>query len=301
MARIHPSLFLSFAIVFGACGALCAQSDQSTPPGHVKVIPAPLGVDEAAGGHVKTLPAPTFTPVKTPFAIDNAGGSSARSIRVLSEEEMTRADRDLFADAESSIREQAGVENLEFDGGGWTTRELVCPALPNHMFLRFTRDDGTRSMSMFSAAIARNGNGRVHIIPIVRKGYSLFSPAPIGALTIAAFNRVRAEEGEGAGADWLGTGLCYAALAGANPEAGKGEAGTENPAASMPPTLTITAQGGAVIRFADMSLDARPMEWSMFFDPKGKLVKASHIAAYVGRPLKKTVVEGLAVPPNPQN
>lgn len=201
---------------------------------------------------------------------------------MLSEDEMSREDRDLLANAESTIREHAGIENMEFNGAGWSYHQLLCPALPNHLFIRFTRDDGTRQMSMFSAAIPRNGNGRIHIIPIVRKGYSLFSPAPVGAMTIAAFNRIRAEEGEGASAEWLGTGLCYAALAGANPQ-------VEKPAveqgkdiyATMPPTLLITPQGGATIRFADVSNATKPIEWSMIFDSRGKLVKASHEAAYV--------------------
>lgn len=135
---------------------------------------------------------------------------------------------------------------------------------------------------MFSAAIPRNGNGRVHIIPIVRKGYSLFSPAPIAALTMAAFNRIRAEEGVGASADWLGTGLCYAALAGANPHAAEPKPGTiqsgDKPE-MIPPTLVVRTDGGAVIRFADAST-VPPMQWDMTFDGKGKLVKASHGPAY---------------------
>ncbi len=257
--------------------SLFSQTTQPAPATQEKELAPSAGVDE---GHAKRVPAPSFIPTNSPFAIE--GRKPERSVRVLSEEEMSREDRDLLANAESSIQERAGIENLEFNGAGWTYHQLVCPALPNHIFIRFTRDDGTRQMSMFSAAIPRNGNGRIHIIPIVRRGYSLFSPAPIGAMTIAAFNRIRTEEGEGATADWLGTGLCYAALAGANPkveqpavEAGKDIYST------MAPTLLITAQGGATIRFADVSNAAKPVEWSMVFDPKGKLVKASHEAAYV--------------------
>lgn len=198
-----------------------------------------------------------------------------------------------MADGESSIRERAGVENLDFDGSGWSYQELVCPALPKHLFLRFTRDDGTRQMSMFSAAIPRDGNGRVHIIPIVRKGYSLFSPAPIGAMTMAAFNRIRAEEGEGASADWVGTGLCYAALAGANPQVQVQTGSSESLAepAVIPPTLRVNSDGGAVIQFADVSTAPKPMEWSMIFDARGKLVKATHTQASVPR-VEKRVAAG---------
>ena len=265
MAGTKPSLFLAIAIVSGMCASVSGQTDRNAP-----------------SSNVRELPAPGLLPGKSPFAIDPSAVSAAQSVRVLSENEMPREDHDLVADAESSIREKAGFENMEFEGAGWTYHELDCAAVPNHMFLRFTRDDGTRQMSMFSAAIPRNGNGSVHIIPIVRKGYSLFSPAPIGALTIAAFNRIRAEEGEGASADWVGTGLCYAALAGANPVIPGPEAGDlANLPLVIPPTLRITTQGSAIIHFADVSTASRPVEWILNFDSRGKLVKASHTAASV--------------------
>jgi hypothetical protein len=291
MSRVTLRLYFLSAIALGVCVSLFAQSDGSTPPGHVKVIPAPASADEVVGGHVKALPAPPFYPAAI-FDIENHKAAAARSIRLLSEDEMSREDHDLLANAESSIQERASVENLAFNEAGWTYHQLVCPAFPKHLFFRFTRDDGTRQMSMFSAAIPRDGNGRVHIIPIVRQGYSLFSPAPIGALTIASFNRIRAEEGEGASSDWLGTALCYAALAGANPKIAE-PASKDDPElpAIMPPSLTISSQGGAVIRFADISVPSKPMQWSITFDARGKLIKATHVPAYIVGSGKRAVGE----------
>ncbi len=283
MSRITPLLFLA-PILASATGAwLSAQSnpqpDPAAPHERVRIVPAPVDMDQLPPGKVKTLPA--LTPPKSPFALDSTAPSSGGSIRILSEAQMSAGDRDLVADAESSIQERAGFENLDFNGNGWTYHQLVCPALPNHLFLRFTRSEDTRDMSMFSAAIPRNGEGRVHIIPIVRRGYSLFSPAPIGALTIAAFNRIRTEEGDAAKADWLGTGLCYAALAGANPQLGGPAEALDkgNANATAPPTLFVNSDGSAVIHFEDVSSSKGPMEWSMSFDTKGKLVKATHAPA----------------------
>ena len=285
MARIKSGLFLLSAVVLGASISAAAQSGQAAPPKDEKEAPPSVGIDQAPSGHFRIAPVP-FIPSGLPFAIDGKG--SERSIRILSEAEMTREDRDLFADAESSIQERAGIQNLEFNGPGWTYQELVCPALPKHLFLRFTRDDGTRQMSMFSAAIPRDGNGRVRIIPIVRKGYSLFSPAPVGALTIAAFNRIRVEEGAGTSANWLGTGLCYAALAGANPDAGEPiKPDTMEIPATMPPTLTTLSEGGAIVRFVDISATPHAMEWTLTFDSKGKLLKAAHTPAAVTGPPKR--------------
>jgi hypothetical protein len=223
------------------------------------------------------------------------------SIKILSADQMTRHDRDLEANAEASIQEGAGFQNLEFNQGSWTYSELVCPALPNHLFLRFSRNEGTGEMSMFSAAIPRGSEGKVRIIPIVRKGYSLFSPAPIGALTIASFNRIRSEENIDWPANWLGTGLCYAALAGANPQPGElppppregvlapQPSETEHVPVTMEPTLFLTPDGGAIVRFADVSTMPHPMEWSLIFNPKGTLLKATHSPAYLVQHLPNPV------------
>lgn len=231
----------------------------------------------------------------------NTNVESAGSIRILSADQMTRHDRDLEADAEASIQERAGFQNLEFNQDSWTYRQLVCPALPNHLFLRFSRNEGTGEMSMFSAVIPRGGEGKVRIIPIARKGYSLWSPAPIGALTIATFNRIRSEENSDWTANWLGTALCYAALAGANPQAGElppppqegklatHPSETEHMPVTIEPTFVKTKEGETIVRFADVSTNPHPMEWSLIFDRKGTLLKATHSPAYVVRFLPQPI------------
>jgi len=198
-------------------------------------------------------------------------------------DKMSQQDRDLAADAESSIEERAGFAGLEFsqnsDGGKWGYQQIVCPALPNHLLLQFTRNNGIGDVSVFSASIPRGGDGRVRIIPIVRRGYSLFSPAPINALTISAFNHIRAEEHADEAPAWLETGLCYAALAGAHPQAGPAEETDAKKLPAAPPgRLVIPLNGGAVISFTDVSTIPRPMRWTMTFNGKGRLVKATHSA-----------------------
>jgi hypothetical protein len=259
---------LQIVVVFAAvaaCGSVAAQTDSDAPLSHGKAIPDPKQQS-----------------IDIPFTLSGQRLVAPHAIEIRPASEMTRQDQDLAADAESSIQERAGFESLGFNEGSWSYEQLVCPALPKHLLLRFSRDDGTRQMSMFSAAIPRGGEGRVRIIPIIRRGYSLFSPAPIGALTIAAFNHIRAEEDIGKTADWLSTGLCYAALAGANPQAGQLQSDSvldqEFPV-TIPPTLDVLPNGGAVIRFGDRSAMPQPMEWDMTFDRKGKLLKATHSRA----------------------
>jgi hypothetical protein len=216
-----------------------------------------------------------------PFSYDTEKQRSASSIEFRSFEQMAEKDRDLAADAESSIGERAGFAGLEFNEGSWAYRQLVCPALPHHLFLQFTRNNGRGDVSVFSASIPRGGTGRVRIIPIQRRGYSLFSPAPINSLTISAFNHIRTEEQIKTTSDWLGTALCYAALAGAHPQAAPPIDAPETPEvpAAPPSVLEIPEHGGAVIRFTDVAAAPQPMEWTMTFNGAGKLLKAGHAPA----------------------
>jgi hypothetical protein len=207
------------------------------------------------------------------------------TIEFRSADQLTEKDRLLVADAESSIAEHAGFAGFDFDRTKWTYQQVVCPALPNHLFLQFMRNNGVGDVTVFSASIPREGEGRVRIIPILRRGYSLFSPAPINALTISAFNHIRAEEPTASNSDWLGNGLCYAALAGAHPQIISPDA---SPAPNKPiPALTaamdvqLQAKNEEVIRFADAAAIPRPMEWTMTFTRQGKLIKATHSAAFM--------------------
>lgn len=218
-----------------------------------------------------------------PFPPDGEAQAPGRvyAIEFRSPDQMTQKDRDVEADGESSIRERTNFEGLGFNEGAWSYQQLVCPALPNHVFLKFTRNSGFGDVSMFTASIPRGGDGHVRIIPILRRGYSLFSPAPINKLTIAAFNHIRDEEHPGGAPDWLTTGLCYAALAGAHPRAAVhagGDSASDFPL-GMTGVLAIPVRGGAVIKFVDVAAPRRPMAWTMTFDGHGRLLKAVHTPA----------------------
>ena len=213
-----------------------------------------------------------------PFSADAPTGKADLSIQFRSATQMTERDRNLAADAESSIAEHAGFTGFELEQGKWSYRQIMCPALPGHLFLQYRRNNGRGDLTVFTASIPRGGEGRVRIIPIVRRGYSLFSPAPINSLTISAFNHIRAEEPSGQSANWLGTGLCYAALAGAHPHlvAPDAEPSVDKPVPAMTGIMEVRENGGEVIRFADASATPEPMEWTMTFTAKGKLIKATH-------------------------
>lgn len=220
----------------------------------------------------------------TPFPPDAWTPVSTETVELQPAEQMTAQDRALEAGAEPAIAEHAGMSGMEFTSGRWIYQQIVCPAFPNHMFLRFTRDQGAGDVSVFSASIPRTGEGHVSVIPIQRRSYSLFSPAPVNAITIAAFNHIRAEEQtiqtRGWTGGWAGVGLCYAALAGADPELARPDkwAGDPRSYPGSSAELSYPAAGGAILQITDASADVsarlRPVEWTLVFDGKGKLLKA---------------------------
>ena len=256
--RILPAVLVLAAIALLCAPAAAQDQDSSTPqPRHVRQ--------------------PSQHPV--PCSLGSDTSESATPVKFRSLDQMTPQDRDLAADGESAIGERAGVDGLEFNQGKWNYQQIVCSALPNHLFLQFTRHNGASDVSVFSASIPRTGDGRVRVIPILRRGYSLFSPAPVNALTISAFNHIRTEEHPANAAEWLATGLCYAALAGAHPQIGPPEESEIKKLPTAPTgSLVMAPGGGAVISFTDVSAIPRPMQWTMTFDNKGKLLKATHAA-----------------------
>jgi hypothetical protein len=280
---ISPTALVTILALCCATGGSRADGQSS---GHQRVVPAP----------VEAKPFPTVATRQDPIY----------TVEFRSPDEISQQDRLLIADAESSIAEHAGLAGLDYQQGTWAYRQILCPSFPNHLFLQYTRNNGEGDVSLFSASIPRNGNGRVRIVPILKRSYSLFSPAPINALTISAFNHIRVEEGDAANADWLANGLCYAALAGARPEilppGSIPEIHKPIPALSAAMDVEVNAHGDEVIRFDDAAAHPHPMEWTMTFTPNGKLVKATHHTAPMmtagAVPQKSAVIRTSPVPQN---
>jgi hypothetical protein len=256
-------------------GSLCtAQTSQVPPdtPYPVKPVPSePSTMPYAA----KPVPqAKTLTPFST-----NASPSGIEQFIVYHPlEQMSQSDRDLAAKTQSAIRDAAAFAGIDFDKEKWRYRQLECQALPGHLFLLFAGDSGVGDASLFSAAIPRAGKGRIRVIPVERRGFSLFSPAPVNALAMAAFNRIRAEEPASPPPDWLSTSLCYAALTEPRSEvsASPSPSPEANIALSFPPTLEVGVDGESTVRFVNVAESRQPMQWALTFDAKGQLVKVLH-------------------------
>ncbi|MGA2569209.1 MAG: hypothetical protein ABSF23_01705 [Terracidiphilus sp.] len=285
---------LAFALVSAAGGA---QTSSKPPDASYGAAPLP---PNAPAESYRTATVPAGRPL-APFSTDVLLPGSARQIEFRSEAQMSAQDRDLATGAQSSIRQDAELAGMEFDKGKWAYRQLVCQAIPGHLFLLFERDNGAGDVSLFSAAVPRGNKGRVRVIPVERRGFSLFSPASVNPITISAFNHIRADEPQEKSPDWLATALCYAALAGAHPMTSPPpeESAGANPALVFPPTLEVGAGGESTVRFVEVAAWHRPMQWILAFDAKGQLLKVTKFATPV---YEVTPINPLPTPqPSAQN
>lgn len=258
-AKSFPPISAIALLVAGtlACAAQTAV-DLSSPVQFVRVVPQPV-------------PYRPFPVGATPAA------TGLRTLELLPPEQMTEADRQLEAASERDLAARAAAVGIQYGHDGWSYRQIACAALPGHLLLRFARDNGPGDLSLFSASIPRSGQGKIRVVPLRRRGYSLFSPAPVNAQTVSSFNHIRAEEGSTVQADWLELGLCYAALAGASPwvlEPAPTERAGILPVPGMA-TLMVEQGRGAAVLFTDRAATPAPMDWALTFDERGTLLKAS--------------------------
>jgi|GEM_PF-1234626 len=227
-----------------------------------------------------------------PFSLN---GDSSQVVDVLPESALSEQDKMIEENAESTIRERAALQALDLSSGQWSYSELACKSFPRHLFLRFNRNNGAGDESAFTVSIPRDGNGRIRFIPLLRRGYSLWSPTPVNAITVGSFNHILAEERSDADPDsrpeWASMAVCYAALA------GSGGPDAESVELSRPPMLHISFSGESSVDF--ITGNHRLFHWEMVFDRKGILKKATRRAmrSEEARVLKPTVIgDGTALP-----
>jgi len=266
---------LDFALVVTATSVLisaaAAQTGaaQPTAPYPVKAVPGDSSIPYPA----------RILPRARRFEGSNLPAADAHLIEYRSEAEMSEADRALAAKMLPAIGNAAGRAGIEFAAAQWKYQQLECQAIPHHLLLLFADNGGVGKGSLFSVSIPRAGSGgHVRVIPVERRGFTLFSPAPVNALAIAAFNRIRAEEPKSPPADWLATSLCYAALT--EPRLritlSPRQAPDENLALSFPPSLEVGPQGESTVRFVDVVALQQPMQWALTYDARNELLKVEH-------------------------
>jgi hypothetical protein len=232
-------------------------------------------------------------PTPTPFPLDGVRGLSAgpvQSLEFRAPDAMNAADRELAASAQVEIGRRAGLQGFHLEpseslgsaGAGWGYEQAVCPVFPDHLLLEYSRSNGAGDITLFSVAVPR-GAGHVRVIPVRRRGYSLFTPAGSNALTLNDFNHMVGETQSGLSPDWLTLGLCYAALAGGHVRAELLAALPADEAYPLlrPAQLVVSRKGGAEVDFADATAPkSSSLDWTLTFAQSGRLLKVSRKASH---------------------
>jgi hypothetical protein len=236
-------------------------------------------------------------PIESPFPV-NARTGRRQELEFRAPEQMTAADRELAESGQMEIARRAELQGFHLDGqdgkgdGGWGYEQAVCPVFPQHLILEYSRGESDGDATLFAAVIPR-GDGRVRVIPVRRRGYSLWTPSSSNALTINDFNHMVKEGETGLSPDpngvdlplgtpdWLTLGLCYAALAGGHVRAALVPRNAEDEVYPLrtPAMLKVGGKSGAEVRFADTTPRVKSMDWVMSFDGKGRLLKVGHVAS----------------------
>jgi hypothetical protein len=197
-------------------------------------------------------------------------GQSRLEVEIIPEAAISAENKQIIAAAQQELRSRAAIDAISLNDHGWTIEQIACPAFPHSIVLRYTAGKSARDRSEFIASIA--GDGReVGLIPIVRKGYSVYSPMPANAMTIGAINTMLAREDAKPPVSQIA--VCYAALIGAKAETapdGKSVVKLE-----VPPAIKVPVAGDETVLVTTRGLP--PQSWSLEFDHRGKLLKAEPV------------------------
>ena len=295
-SRIRFSWLAALAAASVGLSSYCFAQSAATPT--VEAIP---GINGKTDIRVRELPHKVFT---TPFPTH---GKTERRDRLeyRPPEQMAAGDRELAEANQAEIARRASLQGFDLGSGlegagSWGYEQAVCPVFPHHLVLEYSRVNGNGDVTLFSAVIPR-GEGHVRVIPVRRRSYSLWTPAPSNALTINDFNHMIQEGQEGLNPDWLTLGLCYAALAGGHvraalvPQSAADEVYPLFAPAKL--NLTISEKSGAEILFVDVTPHSKAMNWNLNFDSKGRLLKVKHSVSgeVVEKPVRGAPVD-LAAP-----
>ena len=254
------------------------------------------GSGTVCGLHVN--PAPS-RPLSSPFPLDTHT-TAASTLHFVPVDQLPAADRTLLAASQPRITALAREQGFDFPGQAasgqgsekirshWIAQQAVCTALPDHLLIRYQRAPDTHREASFTVSVPRSAAGRIRFVPVERKGFTLYTPARRNRLTLVVFNDLLREDAHTIHADWLGLGLCYAALAGDRVQAATAlvpSTGDPQPTYTTA-ALSLSWKQPPAITFVGLPPGgANPLQWTLIFTPGGLLHKVQTKDAY---PLKVT-------------
>ncbi len=225
-----------------------------------------------------------------PFALDATAPEGADGVDFRTARAMTPEDRQAISKAWGAMEKKAAENGFDLNRNGWNYEQIVSPAFSEHVLLLFSHDGSSGERSEFSAIVSRQGAEPLHVIPILRRGYSPYSTPQENPVAMAAFNRALASERAHEKPYWLSVSACYAALNGAHAvlPSVQTDKGGDGPAGWVStPSLHAEDDGGAVARFEVEEAPGRFTAWELTFDKNGNIIKA--VTSRVKAPKLKVV------------
>jgi len=239
----------------------------------------------------------------------NSGNDKFVALEELSGTEMHPEDASLADKKQREIAREAEFFGYELGSGSWAYDQVVCPDMPDDLLLHYRSRSRTGAESLFTAIVPRQA-GRVMVVPVLFRNATPFHAAAGSQRSITAFNQaVPKEVAEKAAQEdgpWLTLGMCYAAIAGAEPQVPQ-RMDTDVALVRAPvPTLRMNgANRSREILFSDRNNPGQYMVWSITLTNHGRVTAASArtFADYKARkaveqsPAERTVQPGPEPPP----
>jgi hypothetical protein len=214
-----------------------------------------------------------------PVYAQQSSGSAWMSLDRHSATGMSGADAARVHAEDSAIIQEAAFFGYDLSLKGWQHDQISCPFMPGDILLHYRRTRRDGSLSLFTATVPR-GRGRVQVVPVLYGNATPFKTAVGSERSFSVFNRaippLVAEKELASGGSWLRLGLCYAAIAGAEPRVPRDT--DTNPALvrAPAPTLRISEKSRSIgVSFTDRNAPHQYTVWDLAFDGYGRIVAAS--------------------------
>lgn len=209
-----------------------------------------------------------------PPATSGAANRATMHVRVVSASQMQKEDADLLSNRRAEVARAAEFNGYDLSSGSWIRSQVLCPDAPNHLLMHYLRLVQDGSVSLFTAIVPR-GQDQVRIIPVLYHGAQalrVFGSSPTQRdLINQVISTKKLSEGPGPNTDWTALAYCYAALAGAEPNASSLTAQEQTS-----PRLKLESDGKIQeMSFSVLGPDHLYQDWRIQFDHGGKVKSIS--------------------------
>jgi hypothetical protein len=196
-----------------------------------------------------------------------AGGAAEHAgVQILSIGQMAEEDAALLASRQKEIASAAVLNGYDLGSGTWVRDQVLCPNATRHLIMHYQKLSQDGLLSLFTVVVPRSENapppGRARVIPVLyhsTPATHVFGSSPAQRELI---NEVISTNALGPEPDWKTLALCYAALAGSEPNSKSIAA----PEGATPLVVDFTDGKFREMRFSLLGPDHLFEVWRIEFD-----------------------------------